>query len=246
MFSVSRPADALIAALLAPGCVSCSTVLDTPTVSPVCEQCWRNLRRIAPPVCETCGEPMAATHVDCPLAGTALRALRALGPYEGVLRDLVHAIKFDRRRSLVAPLAAELGPLAADVMASVDALVPVPLHPFRFWSRGFNQADDLARALAKGERPVMHALRRARATRPQSSLDAGARYDNVRDAFRVSGWTERGRRRWRERIAGRTLLLVDDVTTTGATLDEGARVLLEAGAAEVRAVTLARVERSPR
>jgi predicted amidophosphoribosyltransferase len=68
----------------------------------------------------------------------------------------------------------------------------------------------------------------------------------VRDAFRVSGWTERGRRRWRERIAGRTLLLVDDVTTTGATLEEGARVLLEAGAAEVRAVTLARVERAQR
>src|SRR5258708_11910133 len=178
------PVDALIAALLAPVCVSCSAVLDTPTASPVCEQCWRNLRRITPPVCTTCGEPVAAAHLDCPLVGTPLRASRALGPYEGVLRDLVHAIKFDRRRSLVAPLAAALGPLAADVMADVDALVPVPLHPFRFWTRGFNQAHDLARALANRERPVIHALRRARATRPQSSLDAGARHDNVRNAFR--------------------------------------------------------------
>jgi ComF family protein len=244
MFSLTTVSDALISAVLAPDCVSCGAVLETPTLSPVCEACWRNLRRTTPPICEICGEalPAPAPHAGCPLAASVVRSARALGPYEGVLRDLIRAIKFERRRSLVRPLARMVLPAAADVLVNADALVPIPLHPFRFWTRGFNQADDLARALAGRGLPVLQALRRGRATQPQSTLDAAARHDNVRGAFCLAGRSRRGAQRTRESVAGKVLILVDDVTTTGATLEAAASVLIEAGAREVSAVTLARVE----
>jgi ComF family protein len=159
-----------------------------------------------------------------------------------VLRDLVHAIKFDHRRSLATPLGSMLRPVAADVLIGADALVPVPLHPWRLWRRGFNQAEDLARALGDHRVPLLRALKRARATKPQSALRADARRANVAGAFRLNAWTARGAASWRSRIAGATLVLVDDVATTGATLESAARVLVDAGACEVRAVTLARVE----
>ena len=131
--------DSLIATVFAPVCVSCAQVLETPTRSPACERCWQNLRRYTPPWCSRCGAPLAradAPH-ECLPAGSAVRALRALGPYEGVLRDLLHALKFDRRRSLAAPLGSRLqssadetlrrrrraGPRAAPSMASVASWV---------------------------------------------------------------------------------------------------------------------------
>jgi len=236
--------DALISTLFAPPCACCGAVLESPTSSPVCLACWRNVRRTTPPMCAACGGALATAgaHAACPLDRSPIRAARALGPYEGVLRDLVHAIKFDHRRSLATPLGVMLRPVAADVLAGADALVPVPLHPWRLWRRGFNQAEDVARALSDHRVPVLRALRRARATRPQSALHADARRANVLGAFRVNAWTVRGEAAWRSRLAGATLVLVDDVTTTGATLEAAARALIDAGAGEVRAVTLARVE----
>jgi ComF family protein len=236
-------ADSLIAVAFAPLCVSCAQVLESPTRSPVCDGCWRNLRSYAPPWCSTCGAPLAradARH-ECLPAGSGVSRLRALGPYEGVLRDLLHALKFDRRRSLAAPLGARLRSLDHEIFEGADALVPVPLHPWRQWHRGFNQAADLANVLRAPALPVWAAVRRQRSTRPQLELDAGARHANVRAAFAVAGWTRWQRARWARRIGGRTLVLVDDVTTTGATLHACAEVLLQHGAREVRAVTIGRV-----
>jgi ComF family protein len=236
-------ADSLVATAFAPLCVSCAQVLESPTRSPACDRCWQNLRRYAPPWCSTCGAPLARAdaHHECQPAGSAVSALRALGPYEGVLRDLLHALKFDRRRSLAAPLAALLRSSDDEVFKDADALVPVPLHPWRQWRRGFNQAADLAAALRIGSLPVWASLRRRRSTRPQFELDAGARHANVRAAFAIAGWMPWQRARWSKRIAGRTLVLVDDVTTTGATLRACAELLLQHGAKEVRAVTIGRV-----
>ena len=218
-------ADAVLAALFAPACLSCSGVLDRPTGSPVCPGCWRRLPRFR-------GGGGGST-LD------SLSSVTALGPFEGVLRDVVHGIKFQGRRSL----ADELGPLlraaAGPALLDADAVVPVPLHPWRQWRRGYNQAALLAATLGL---PLWPLLRRRRATAPQTSLDARARQGNVRDAFALGGWAPGAAARATAKAAGRVVVLVDDVMTTGATLEACGRVLRQAGARDVRAVTAARAE----
>ena len=154
---------------------------------------------------------------------------RAVGAYEGTLREIIHALKYEGRRSIGPRLGRLMAAQAADLLAGVDVAVPVPLHRAREWQRGFNQADDLARALGL---PVRHALVRRRATRPQVDLPAARRHGNVREAFCLARGAD---------VAGCLVALVDDVATTGATLEACARVLKGAGAREVRAVTAARV-----
>jgi ComF family protein len=178
---------------------------------------------------------------------TVARA-RAVGPYDGRLRDIIHAFKYDKRRTLSRRLAALLRDAGRDVLDGADAVVPVPLHWTRRHQRGFNQAALLAAGLGL---PVVHALKRGRRTRSQVELPAEDRHRNVRGAFGVA-WRYRWTRpSWIRRIgvrdvAGLTVVLVDDVSTTGATLDACARVLLAAGVREVRALTLARVAWRPR
>jgi ComF family protein len=164
-----------------------------------------------------------------------VHAARAAGEYEGALRDILKAFKYDGRRGLSWRLAALLRTAGGDLLRDADCVVPVPLHSWRRLRRGFNQADALARELGA---PVAHALWRRRATPPQTGLDAAARRRNVRGAFLVSPLLSRqSRMQW---IANRTIVLVDDVRTTGATLNACAAVLLDAGAREVRALTVAR------
>jgi ComF family protein len=155
--------------------------------------------------------------------------------YEGALRDIIHAFKYEGRRSLAVPLAGMMRHAGADVLSDADAIVPVPLHAIRRLRRGFNQATDLARRL---DHSVVHAIWRTRATAPQAGLTAFARRRNVRTAFGISPFLSR--RTHSSSITGRIVVLVDDVSTTGATLDACARVLKEAGAKEVRALTAAR------
>jgi ComF family protein len=159
---------------------------------------------------------------------------RAIGPYEGALRGIVHALKYDARRSLAAPIAALMRRHGADILNGADCVVPVPLHRSRRRERGFNQAADLARHLGL---PAVLALRRVRATKTQTGLPAAQRHRNVRDAFRMS--SGRG-------LTGAIVVLVDDVCTTGATLEACATVLKRAGVREVRALTAARVATAPR
>lgn len=123
----------------------------------------------------------------------------------------------------------------ADVLAGAACVVPVPLHRSRRRHRGFNQAADLARRL---QLPVVHALKRVRPTPTQTGLPAAQRHRNVRGAFALA--------RGMDALAGSIVVLVDDVSTTGATLEACARVLKEAGAIEVRAITAARVVTKPR
>ena len=191
------------------------------------------------PRCAAC-----ARVLDAPLQGPVCvwcwrEAIAAAGSYEGALRRIIHAFKYEGRRSLRRPLGAMLKAGAVESLHAADCAVPVPLYPWRRLRRGFNQAADLAREL---DLPVVHALWRTRATAPQTGLTAVARRRNVAGAFRPSPLLSQRARA--ALITNRVVVLVDDVMTTGATLSACAEVLQDAGAREVRTVTLARAHLS--
>jgi len=245
--AVRAAADGVLAVVFAPRCAACDRLLDAPTRGPVCEACWASLRPLSPPLCDRCGDQIPSWRAAS-LAGRAcarcrrkprlITRCRAFGAYDGRLRLIIHALKYDKRRSLARRLALLMRERGEDVLAGADCLVPVPLHWRRLRMRGFNQAADLAEGVGL---PVARALRRVRPTRPQAELPAGRRHRNVRGAFAAA---RRSRRR--HEIAGRCVVLVDDVFTTGATLDGCARVLKAEGAREVRALTVARAVSQPR
>jgi ComF family protein len=155
---------------------------------------------------------------------------RAAGLHDGALRAILHALKYEGRRSLAAPLAALMRERGKEMVLSADAAVAVPLHATRRLERGFNQAADLARHIGL---PVVAALRRSRRTADQIGLPAGRRHANVRGAFEATDAAAV--------LTNKTALLVDDVSTTGATLNACALALKAAGVAEVLALTAARV-----
>jgi len=170
---------------------------------------------------------------------------RAAGAYEGALRSIVHAFKYEGRRSIAAALGTMMRERCGDVLNGAQAAVPVPLHPSRQRARGFNQADDLARHLGLA---VVPALRRIRATATQADLPAAQRHKNVRDAFALTRHAATLFYSIRDPTGPGAVIvvLVDDVSTTGATLESCARVLKACGVIEVRALTAARVVGQPR
>jgi ComF family protein len=234
-------ADGLLAVALSPVCAACEQPLERPTAGPVCGACWHSILPITPPLCDQCGGPLPAWRplavpfdacVRCRRLKPVVTRARAIGAYDGALRSIIHALKYDGRRSLAVRLGAMMRGRGSDVLSGAHFVVPVPLHSSRRRSRGFNQAADLARELRV---PVAAALRRTRATATQTGLPAARRHRNVRDAFAAT--------RAARRVNGRVAVLIDDVCTTGATLEACARVLKDAGTAEVRALTAARVVR---
>ncbi len=241
--SLRTAVDAVLSVVLAPSCAACDELLDRPTHGPVCDRCWESIRPLTPPLCDRCGDPLPTWRTisiplalcpRCRRAGRLVDRARAVGSYDGALRAIVHAMKYEGRRSLARPLAALMRHRGADMLNGAACVVPVPLHPSRRRERGFNQAVDLAAHLGL---PVVSALRRVRATATQTGLPAARRHRNVRDAFRAT--------RAGLALAGATVVLVDDVSTTGATLEACARALKEIGVAEVRALTAARVVSPP-
>ena len=173
----------------------------------------------------------------CALCRLGLRGFDAVysyGSYEGSLRELIHLFKYTGVR----PLAGTFGRFLIQALprdAGFDVIVPMPLHWFKRWRRGFNQAEVLAREVGKKWGvPVRNLVRRRKATRPQAGLTNAKRRANVQGAFHI----RRGRP-----LAGMRVLLVDDVVTTGATASACARVLKRAGAAHVALLALARTDR---
>lgn len=230
-------ANAVLSSLFEPPCAACSRVLLTPLDGAVCEACWAQVRLLPPPPTERLPHDRA------------LDALCAIGEYDGRLRDIIHALKYERRRSISPTLGSLMRAAGAGLLHNADIVVPVPLHPSRERARGFNQAEDLARALGP---PVRQLLKRVIATVPQVELPATERHRNVRDAFAlsfptskklptISGIVPTGEPAPTRANVPAVIVLVDDVSTTGATLDACARVLKAAGAREVRALTAARV-----
>jgi ComF family protein len=242
-------ANLVLSGLFEPPCAACGDTLARPLDGAVCDRCWSDIHRITPPLCDRCGDPLPSSLVGrldggrchlCRIAVGAVDRSRAVGAYEGRLRDIIHALKYDGRRSIAPRLAGLLRAAGADLLAGADGVVPVPLHPRRERARGFNQATDLARGLGL---PVMPLLERTRATRPQVDLTEFERHRNVTDAFAVSKTPGSlfGLSFSPPKNEPSVLVLIDDVTTTGATLEACARVLKAAGVREVRALTAARV-----
>lgn len=157
------------------------------------------------------------------------------------MRAIIQAFKYAGHQTLDVPLAGRLATHPYLDLDHIDLVVPVPLHPWRRLVRGFNQAERLARHLGP---PVVHALSRTHWTPAQAGLHADAREHNVHGAFALARHMTRGGTvAMRRTLSGARVLLVDDVVTTGGTLSACARVLLEAGALDVRAAAVARTEK---
>jgi len=244
--------NALIRTLLAPTCAACDGILDRPLDGPVCAVCWRAIPRLTPPYCVRCGDALASGREStgpccdrCRQLTSLVTLTRSAGVYDGSLRRIIHAFKYDGRRALATRIAALMREAGADLLAGADVVVPVPLHPWRAFRRGFNQADDLARHLGP---PVWRVLRRRRHGPPQASLPAAERHANVRAAYALRPSLPRpARDRLMQfepgvvrQLRNRSIVLVDDVMTTGATLEACARVLAAAGVRKIAALTAAR------
>jgi ComF family protein len=210
--------------------------------SGLCAACWSKLSFIAPPYCERLGIPFAfeagpgllsmEAIANPPAYGRARAAVR----YDDVASTLVHALKYGDRLDVAPMMGRWMANAGRALLAEADALVPVPLHWRRQWARRFNQSALLAEVMAKvSGRSVAHrALKRIKATPQQVGLDKSARAHNVQGAFRVPA-------EGKAEVAGRKLVLIDDVLTSGATVDTCARALLRGGAASVDVVIFARV-----
>lgn len=222
-------------------CQFCASPLTEEQPGVICPVCLAQAKLIEPPCCRRCGLPFDGKLdelIDCGYCqhlkfhfSRAHAACRA----EGVVRDCVHRLKYNREMYYVEHLAGWLhgaGQRWID-WNQVDAIVPVPLHPVKARSREFNQAAVLCRELGRRvDRPVLaKCIRRVRDTESQTRLDAAARRENMRGAFSAGAAGT---------LAGKRLVLVDDVFTTGATLDACAKVLLHSGATDVIALTVAR------
>lgn len=226
--------------LFPPVCPGCRRLVSEPGT--VCGCCWPSLRFIDKPWCEVLGTPFTHDMGDGAVSPEAIaspppfRRARSAVVYDGIARELVHGLKFRDRTDIAPWIAQWMARAGAELIADADAIVPVPLHARRLFWRQFNQAAELARALSRrsGKPLLTDAVLRVRPTRQQVGLGARAREDNVRGAFRVPPTAEID-------VKGRTLLVIDDVYTTGTTVAAVAKTLVRAGAAHVDVLTFARV-----
>jgi ComF family protein len=212
-------ANNVLSTLFEPPCAACKQRLHHPLDGAVCDPCWSSLR-LAPRI----DEHYSSEHT--------VSWACAVDHYEGRMKEIIHALKYERRRSIAPRLGALMRECGAALLRDAAIVVPVPLHPRREYERGFNQAEDLALHLGL---PVMKLLTRVRHTQSQIELPKEQRQQNVKNAFAALSLSK-----GRLPVPG-IVVLIDDVSTTGSTLDACARVLKDAGVKEVRALTAARV-----
>lgn len=217
-----------------PFCIVCAKKLDAGERT-ICAACENRLVPILPPVCKKCGRPLGAAALcqDCRLKNRSFVEARSFGHYEGVLKQLIHLFKYGGRRELASLLGGRMArTLEGLSWPAFDYIVPVPLHAIRERERGFNQAYLLASAVSRSTGvPIYNGLIRVKPTEHQTFLDKTLREQNLAGAFKVKD---------KSRIKGKTLLLIDDVYTTGSTADECSRTLMNADAENVFVLTCAR------
>jgi ComF family protein len=231
--------ERLLQFFLPPQCHCCDKVLGEREKG-VCSDCLSKIHWIEPPFCSVCGDPFPSREIDNHPCGACITKrkhftiARALGYYEGSLQEAIHRWKYEERVSL--------NPIFGEWMAEgldhywgshpIDLLIPVPLHRQRLRERGFNQALLLVKELSRrtGIPFRKRLLQKKKPTMPQVNLSGAEREKEVRGSFHVIG---------REELEGKSILLVDDVYTTGATVNECSKVLLAGGATRVDVFTLA-------
>ena len=220
-------------------CVACREPVDG---EGVCADCWSKLSFIAKPFCPKLGIPFVydpgpeLLSMEAIANPPAYARARAAVRYDDVARTLVHALKYQDRTDLAPAMGRWMARAGKELLAEADWLIPVPLHWRRAWHRRYNQSGALARIIERqsGVKARGDVLRRVRATEQQVGLSRPQRASNVQGAFRVSA--DRG-----PELAGRRVVLIDDVLTSGATVDACARALLRGKAATVDVLVFARV-----
>ena len=234
--SLNRLADFF----LPPLCLGCRRHVSAHDA--LCGECWSRVDFIVEPYCDVLGIPLSYSAGERIVSAAALAnppvydRARAVAHYDGVMRDLVHSLKYGDRHEGVKLMSRWLDHAGAVLLCDADVIIPVPLARTRLWSRRFNQAALLAQklAVARNIPANLFALERTRRTMSQVGLSADQRKRNVAGAFKVP-------LSQRPKIENRNILLVDDVVTTGATANACARALKKAGAARVDVLALARV-----
>jgi len=229
----------LINLILPPICYICRRRLKNEE-DIICNDCYSRVRLISPPYCERCERPLPTPDIKvcntCIIEPHPCSYIRGISPYDGITEHLIILLKYNGKRGT----AKILGRLMTQVISNeeiyrnCEVIVPVPLHPTRIRERGYNQAELLGKELSvELNIPLISdALVRVRATPSQTKLSPEERIKNVKDAFAVN-------KRRAELINGKIVLLVDDVLTTGATLNECARTLLKGDIKEVLGIVSA-------
>jgi len=224
---------------LPPACLLCGQRLQGSTMEPdFCDACMAGVTPLGPAHCCLCAQPFADA-TSSHLCGTCLKLPRsftrvhAACRYRGSIKDAVHRLKHRNQLALAKPLGLILGKTVSNSGPGdpIDYIVPVPLHPHRLRQRGYNQALEIARPLSRqlGLPIEARLLQRSRKTPPQQGLPADQRSRNLRNAFSLAG-----------QVTGARILLVDDIMTTGETVRECCRTLLQGGAEEIQVAVVGR------
>jgi ComF family protein len=237
---IAQARSRLVESILPPQCLACAAAIDVNGA--LCPQCWHGLDFIEPPYCSTLGIPFAFDPGENILSAAAIASpphydhARSVAHYCGPARNLIHALKYGDRLETAPHIARWMARAGAEFLAKADLIIPVPLYRTRLWRRRYNQSAILARAIGdiSGVGVDGRLLRRMRSTRSQVGLTHAQRRRNVAGAFGINSGSIK-------EISGTHIILVDDVITTGATVNACAGTLLKAGVKKIDVLTFGMV-----
>jgi len=244
MISISHFFNDVVNFIFSANCRICNKPLSSLKEKYICKECFSKIDFIIPPYCDKCGKVLLESFseiekplcTECQTIKRYFYKARVVGVYEGTLRESIHIFKFEKKISMHKPLGDllvnYLKTHQKELIEETDFIIPVPLHRKRLRARGFNQAQILCMYIGKYfNLPLNLDLKRIKFTTPQVNLRREERLQNIKGAFEVKKPSG---------VVDKNLLLVDDVFTTGATVNECSKVLIKAGAKKVFVLTLAR------